>query len=338
MKQVILTSAVAAMVLSGCSMVQPNTTTDKVAPATNTTVQQAPADNSSLYPPNAKPGQCYARVLTPATYKTVQERVLAKAAGADFDVVPATYKTVTERVLVSEATTKLVVVPETYKTVTERVLVEPAKETLVKVPAKYKTVTEKVLVKPAHTAWKRGSNPLPGSRTKLDQTTGEIMCLVKVPAVYKTITKQVVARPAGAVKKVIPAKYKTITKRVVATKATTKQVTIPAKYKTVQVRKLATPNRIVKKPIPAKYKTVTKRVVVTQPKLEWRSILCETNTTPNVIRRLQAALKAKGYNPGRTDGVLGTDTLRAVVKYQKANNLPSGQLTIGTLQHLGVQQ
>ncbi len=340
MKKILLTSVVTALVLGGCSTAQQSTpSTDKSADAQPVKpAPQANTANSSLYPPNAKPGQCYARVLTPAKYKNVQERVMAKAAGADLEVVPATYQTVTEKILVSEATTKLVVVPETYKTVTEKVLVEPAKETLVKVPAKYKTVTEKILVKPAYTKWKRGSNPLPGSKTRFDESTGEIMCLVTVPAEYKTVKKQVVATPATTIKKTTPARYKTVTKRVVATQATTKKVTVPAKYRTVQVRKLVTPTKTIQKPIPAVYKTVTKRVVVTEPKLEWRSILCETNTTPDVIRRLQLALKEKGYKPGRTDGVLGRETLQAVVKYQKANNLPSGQLTIGTLQSLGVQQ
>ncbi len=347
MKKMLLTSAVAAMVLGGCASPQPTKSdvavTDKaavnktVAGQPNQATQPAMGNATSLYPPNARPGECYARVLTPAAYKTIQQRVIAKSEGENIEVVPAVYKTVTKKVLVSEATTKLKVIPETYKTITERVLIEPAREVLKKVPAKYKTVKEKVLVKPSYTTWKRGQNPVGrASKVKYDQSTGEIMCLITVPAEYKTVTKQVLVSPATTAKSVIPAKYKTVTKRVVATPATTKKVTVPARYKTVQVRELVTPAKTLKTKIPATYKVVTKRVIASQPRLEWRSILCETNTTPDVIRRLQQALKKNGYNPGRFDGVLGRETLTAVVRYQKANNLPSGQLTLATLKSLGV--
>lgn len=354
MKQVILTSAIAALLLSGCSS---TTKPEAVAKKTTSTVAKAVTNatsavqpRSDLYPPNAKPGECYARVLTPATYKTVTEKVLAKAAGEEIDVVQATYKNVTQKVLVREASTKLQVVPATYKTVTEKVLVEPAREVLTKVPAKYKTVTEKVLVKPAYTTWKKGVNPISGSGVgysavkkngsliqKFDQSTGEIMCLVEVPAEYKVVKKQVIATPARTVKKTLPAKYKTVTKRVVATPATTKKVTVPAKYNTVKVRKQVTPPKTLKKAIPAQYRTVQKRVLATQPKLEWREILCETNTTPGLISRLQRALNAKGYKAGSVDGRFGRQTLNAVIKYQRDNGLPSGQLTLATLKKLGVQ-
>jgi len=36
------------------------------------------------------------------------------------------------------------------------------------------------------------------------------------------------------------------------------------------------------------------------------------------------------------DGIWGENTLNAVKSYQKANALPYGQLTIETLEHLGV--
>ena len=72
--------------------------------------------------------------------------------------------------------------------------------------------------------------------------------------------------------------------------------------------------------------------------MEWREILCETNTTPDVIRRVQGALRREGYNPGVADGVLGGQTLTALRAYQVDNNLPSGQLTIATVRRLGIRQ
>ena len=88
--------------------------------------------------------------------------------------------------------------------------------------------------------------------------------------------------------------------------------------------------------IPAEYQEVTDRVLVSEGQLEWRPILCETNTTPDVVRKLQSALRSAGYNPGQIDGVLGKNTMDAVNAYQKANGLASGQLTIKTLEKLKV--
>ncbi len=341
MKKVILLSIAASIVLTGCSTV--NKVTDTVKNV------QLPTQNTNLYPPNAKPGECYARVLTPVKYDVKTERVLEKAADEKITIIPATYTTAQEKVLVKEKSTTLKVIPATYKTVQEKILVSPEKEVLVKVPAKYKTVEEKILVKPAYTTWKRGVNPITGLGTpytkvtkdgqvvsKHDQTTGEIMCLVEVPAEYKIVTKKVLVAQETVERKVLPAKYKTVSKRVVATPATTKEVVIPAQYKTITVKKVQTPAKTVKTKVPAVYKTIEKRVVASQPVLEWREILCETNTTPDLIRRLQAKLNQQGYRSGPVDGVLGRETLSAVVKYQRAHNLASGQLTLATLKSLGL--
>ena len=104
--------------------------------------------NTDLFPPNAKPGECYARVLIPATYKTTTEKVIKREASERLEVIPATYKWGTEKVLVREASTKVVPVPATYKWETERVLVKAASSKLVNVPAKYEWKTEKILEKP----------------------------------------------------------------------------------------------------------------------------------------------------------------------------------------------
>jgi peptidoglycan hydrolase-like protein with peptidoglycan-binding domain len=113
-------------------------------------------------------------------------------------------------------------------------------------------------------------------------------------------------------------------------------VKIPAKYSTIKVRKVVQPaaQRTVK--IPAKYQTVSKRVKVNEESLEWREIFCDTNTTGDVVRRLQRALKAKNIDPGPIDGVYGSQTRRAVNAYQRKAGLPSGALTIRTLNSLGV--
>ena len=436
----------------------------------------------SLTPPNAKAGECYAKVVVPAKYKNVEDRVLVQEASNKITVIPAKYEWVNEKVEVTPATTKLKTVPARYKKVTEIVEVKPAskvwkvslrkhaapvsKEILVAAklkgvdldntepntcykeyysPAKYKTVTEevvvqeattkkkvipakyemvektievtpaskktitipatygfeeeKVLVEKEKTVWKKGVNPA----QKINGATGEIMCLVKVPAKYKTIRKKVVKTPATTkvieipavtktikVKKLVsperteeitipevkttiqkkvletkptfswfkvgesvdrglsytghqiclvetPAKKQKITKTVLDTPASVKEISIPATYKTVKVKKLVQEAQEIKTPIEAVYKTITKKEKVSDSHQSWERILCQTNMNQDVILNIQKALKARNYNPGKIDGVLGRDTRLALDKYQRDNSLATGGITYETLNALNVE-
>ncbi len=435
-----------------------------------------------LLPPDAKAGECYARVWVPAQYKTLSEQMLASEESERIEVIPATYEWTTEKVEVSGESSKVITTPAVYGTESEKVLVKdastywkrysnkktsmasddlvkfakdhgadidsatpgicfhehtiPAKFStrqervlvseaseivtpvaakyrmvdktivvseastkIVQVPATYKTVSEKILVKPAHTTWKKGTGPI----QKIDQSTGEIMCLVEVPAEYKTVTKRVIDTPATTKtiqipevtktikvreqvtaatenRKAIPEKYKTIsitekdsdasvvwhevhkhgeptstrtgqkiclvekpavyktvTKRVVKTPASSHTVVIPAKYKTVKVKKLvsaASEKRVV---IPATYKQVAHQELVSDGYMQWRSILCKTNTTPGRITKIQQALKGEGFNPGPIDGVIGSQTIKAINAFQKKKGLPVDKyLNVETVKALGV--
>ena len=298
----------------------------KEVPAPTTRV----SSKNELYPPNAKAGECYARVLLPAKYKTEKVKVLKREAGEKIKIIPAQYAWENQKVLVKEASEKLVPVAPVYKTVTEKILIKPATEIIKKVPAVYKTVTEKILVKPGYTTWKKGKGPI----ERVDAATGEIMCLVEVPPVYKTVKKRVLKTPATTKSIPVPAVYKTVTKRVVAKPASTKKVPIPAVYKTIKVKKLIKPASTVKTAIPEQYQTVTKRVQVSDAVLKWQPILCKTNINTNIVKELQRAL-GKHYK-GPIDGIYGPLTKSAVKSYQKSKGFPTGALTLQTLKSLGV--
>ncbi len=327
---------------------------------------------------SATPGMCFHEHYTPAKYETVNEEILASAESESISVIPATYRSVEKTILVSEASSKVVQLPATFKTETSR-----------------------MLVKPAHTIWKKGTGPV----QRIDSATGEIMCLVEVPAVYKTISKRVIDTPATvrtveipaqykAVKVTelvssaseertkipatyktlsrrnkisdasvvwhevhnkehptatrtgqqvcltkVPAVYKTVSRKIVETPASTREVLIAAKSKAIKVRKLKSAATEERTPIPATYKTVTHKELVSDGYMQWRSILCETNTTPRRIAQIQTALKAKGFNPGSIDGVVGASTIRAVNAFQKANKLPVDKyLNVQTIRALGVAE
>ncbi len=324
---------------------------------------------------NADVGTCYKEYFKPASYKNEKEQYIAKEGSQKIKVIPAKYEIVEEKVLIKEASKKLIPVPATYEYIEEKVLIEPEK-----------------------TVWKKGS----GLIQKVDNTTGEIMCLVKIPAKYKTIKKRVVKTPATTkvveipavyktikVKKLIkpaevikeeippvyktitkikksedakfqwyrvgervpnlkytgnqiclvetPPRYKTIVKRVVKTPATVKEEVIPAVYKTIKVQTLLADAQEKKIQIPAKYKTITTREKVSNERLEWRRVLCQTNMDKATIKKIQRALKRAGfYQDGPIDGIVGSETLRAIEGFQIDQGLPRGGITYKTLEALGV--
>jgi hypothetical protein len=311
--------------------------------------------------------------VVPATYETVTETVTVREPSKRLEVIPATYKTVTERVEVKPASKRLEVIPATYKNVTETVEIRPASKRIEAVPATYETVTERVLVRDAYTTWKRGSAYLSKAKA-LKTSTGravsgaaqaqglgdDVLCLVEIPAEYTTVskrvektppstreveipgesttvTKRVVDQPASTREIEIPAEYSTITRRVVDQPPSTREIEIPGETKQVKVRKQATPASQRTIEVPGEMGTVTKTKLVSESSVAWRSILCETNATPTKIREIQSALKTKGFDPGKMDGVLRTDTMRAVNAFQAANKIPvEPYLTIDTVSALGV--
>ena len=325
---------------------------------------------------SVNPGTCFREYYTQPEYKTETRRVLRRAGSDKIAVLPAQYEDAEERVVVREAYTRTVDVPATYRTESESVLVEPARS-----------------------VWKKGRGPI----EKIDNQTGEIMCLVEIPARYETLTKTVLDKPAStktievpAVYKTIkvrrlvkpatetrerieaefdtittnvkvadagffwlkkgesandgarasgrevclveqPAEFRTVKKTVIKDPASTKVVEIPAEYETVKVERLVSPPTEKRIVLPARTKTVTRQVQIEPSRLEWRQILCETNTTPKLITSIQRALKREGFDPGPIDGVIGQGTLDAIEQFQLKNNLDRGGLTYESLKALKVQ-
>ncbi|MCI4643782.1 MAG: peptidoglycan-binding protein [Hyphomonadaceae bacterium] len=54
------------------------------------------------------------------------------------------------------------------------------------------------------------------------------------------------------------------------------------------------------------------------------------------IRRIQAELAVRGFNPGPIDGILGPRTMTALRTYQRDQGLIEGLLTVETLSRLGI--
>ena len=252
------------------------------------------------FPPNAKVGKCYARVLLPSSYIYEEEKVK-----------------------VSDPTEDIITIPPKYKWVTKKVLVKEAQEKIIPTPAVYETVTKKILVSPAHEEWKKFTkeecmkNPSKcgiKDTKNLDAYTGEILCRVKVPDLYKTVTTKVLKKPAGY-----------------------KKIVIPAVYKTIRVKEMVEPAKIKKIKHPAQYKIIKRKIKNGEERLKWEEIVCLKFIDKTFTSKLQKTLKDLGYYKGEIDGIYGKQTKNAVTAYQKDHALSTGALTIKTVKSLGLK-
>ncbi|ETX00207.1 MAG: hypothetical protein ETSY1_12095 [Candidatus Entotheonella factor] len=237
-----------------------------------------------------------------------------------------------QTVMVKEPSDRIEIIPATYEWIEEKILVQPETERIEIVPPVYETVQEQVVETPAHSVWKKGAGPF----QRMDHATGDIVCLVEVPPTYKTLEKRVLKTPASTRMVKVPAQYRIVKKRVLRTPASTRTVKVPGEYSSIKVKKMVAPAHLKRVTIPAQYDEVSKQVKVRNGKIEWRPVLCQTNVTPGIVRSLQEALQTANFDPGPVDGVLGRQTLAAVESYQQAKGLPVGNLTLETLETLGV--
>lgn len=133
--------------------------------------------------------------------------------------------------------------------------------------------------------------------------------------------------------------YETRTFQKLATDAQTTSTDVAAKYDSRSFQKLATAAAVSSTVVPAEYKTITKRQLVKAGGFsEWREVVCSSDITTDLVKAVQKALAAKGYDPGPADNVMGAKTKSALIQYQKDNGLPVGQLDFETLRSLGIQQ
>jgi len=290
-------------------------------------------------PPQARPGECYGRVLLPPVYGTGRHKVLEREAWAETVRTPPVVKRVAHKVLVKPERTEKVKVPAVYRNETVWTTRPGAKRKLV-TPARYKTVHEKVLVEAGHAEWRATDAPLAygesrGGQTLL-QATGEVVCRVWVPDRYETHARKVLVSKAD-VRWVEgpPRKVKTVKKVLVKAAGWTERK-VPAVYRTEYEKTVVAPagTRTVRHP--AAYRTVESRVLVKPSRPGWAQVLCGGPINPAFMARVQAALIDRGFDPGPPDGVERPQVYAALRMFQRQNHMAEGQLTVEAAQALGV--
>jgi hypothetical protein len=181
--------------------------------------EEAGANDMTVLPANAKPGECYAKVFVPPTFRTVTERIKVRDASEIVEVVPAKYEWVEEKILLKDASTQL----------------EP-------VPAEFAAGEQTIEVRAADTDWE--INKKKNCITPKDQPAKDIVCLVRNPAEQKTIPTQKQVRPASVREVVVPAQYQTVRREKLVSPATTKKTVVPAEYETVEKLVKVCPGRM----------------------------------------------------------------------------------------------
>ena len=283
--------------------------------------------------------ECIKITQIPAVYGSRQ--VVSSAPSYREEVIPAQYKTVTRQVEKTPATVREETIPAEYGTVTKQVVKTPAGYARVAVPAEYKTVTvpqrSGLTLKPGY-RWTNsglvynpnyngggnngaggagnggagggGNNGAGGAGNGGRPGSGG------AGGYGSMVAGDTPVDPASA-----------------DAYSNWDSAGCPAGYS------YDTSDNTCKRTIevPATYATVTKKAVSRKGGFtEWREVLCSGDVTTVVIRQVQDALRAKGYDPGPTDNVIGVRTKAALTKFQRDNGLPVGQLDFQTLKALGV--
>ncbi len=274
------------------------------------------ADRNCL---SADPNDClvWCLVEVPQQTRTVTKQVLGTCDAGWTQVgeqctretpIPAKFGTRTERVVASPATTREVTVPQETRTIKKKVLVTPATEEAVNIPEETKTISRRVVDTPASTK-KETANPIYKEYTRRVRSG--------CPDGY---TWANASNPSDDCIKVIeiPAQYGKSTKRVVSSPATTRKIEVPQETRTVTKRVLVKPGGFT----------------------EWREVVCGNDITSALVRQVQQALMSRGYDVGTAgaDNVMGRDTKAALIKFQKDNGLPVGNLDFETLKKLGINR
>jgi hypothetical protein len=281
--------------------------------------------------PVARPGQCFARVSVPAVYETFTEEVEVQPASMGVRIIPARTELVDTQVLVSPPRTEQVTIPPVYRTVRETVMVAPERQEPETVPARWERYTERVMVRPAYVTWKPGSGVF--GRTSAQ---GELLCRVEVPAEYAVVQRRRMVAPESVRMRTIPAVMRAETRQEIVTPARVEERPVAAVYRTVKQPRVIEPAREEPVAVPAVTRKETLRRIVSPARTEWREVLCDTNASREKIAQVQRALTARGYRTG-DDGVFGPETLAAMERFQRANNLAEGYLTMETVAALGVR-
>lgn len=303
-------------------------------------------DDATAARPPVVAGQCFARVLVPATYRTTSEDFILRAATERIETTAPRFEWVEESIVTRQASEELIPVPTTFKKVREEVVVQDARliwrlsnrrgktagdlsvaravaaglpeeakpgecyaEYLQ--PAEYEKVAQQAIAKEA-------TKKFEVTAAEYETIEEEVVTheaaeeVVEVPDVFETIREEVLTRPAHAVLRDQRPAAETIGNYVAASM---QRVEIPAEYESLERRSIKTPASTKKVPIEPKSKLVEVRRLKTAPTQSSAAVEAEYQTYEKTVLKSVATVGWRlegGEGPGEPTGrVLCRDELPA---------------------------
>ena len=238
-------------------------------------------------PEHSRPGQCFAKMEYPATYRTVTDRVVG-APVISYRDVPAVIQHSTQHVLATPARTDRETIPAQYRTIW-RWVEQPGPTRQVMTPPVYRTVTERRLISPAHLAWRAGGvahgfSGGGGSYGAMHvRPTGEVLCRVLVPARYGWARHTVMVSPGHETTVQGPPRHVRVQNRELVQPEHVVLHNIPATYRDVDSTRVVRPASRERVVSPGAVHLVTHRVIASPAHFGWTQIVCIPG--PNAIRR-----------------------------------------------------
>jgi len=222
-------------------------------------------------PVNPDPGKCYVKCITKDEFRDVQETYEATPAYTKLSVVPATYKTVEERVLIKEASKKFVYVPATFETVDVSYVKKEGRKDLSVIPAKLGNDSKTYESYPVTSGWQY-------KETECDSPNKEdcvVACFVEYPAQSRTVSFTTLTTDASTNSSPVPEQSSSYKKRALKTPARTDIIEIPAEYATIKRQVIDRPATTTTVTVPATTKTITKSVLAKKGGITtWEEVDC----------------------------------------------------------------
>jgi Putative peptidoglycan binding domain len=327
--------------------------------------QQMPDINS---PANAKPGQCYARVLVPASY--VADQTLSVPIEDTYSmpkVAQAQLSAPVNRdVIAADAYKMYEVTKPKFAYIDEKITITPQYHKIEVIPPASRQINKTYTIRKPTLVWRRGSDL--SSVKRINNATGETYCLVEEYGESVNVPYTTYSAPKAEVRFVTVPEQSIVNRRqIVEKEASVREVYVPAlmnsKYPNVKTQTLISDAQVIgEETKAARTTTIQTQKLQAQEYYTWVQVPCDTQgavgvpvyfnnsnqgaiippkfeskkTTSQVtIIDVQKRLQSLGYYKGPLDGIYGSKTKSAMATFQtKAGLKVDGKPNVESLKAL----
>ncbi len=222
----------------------------------------------SALPPYGKPGECYARTIRPAEYRTETRQVIDRPAWTETRVVPAQTETLVEQVVVTPEVVERVWREPVYREEIQWETV-PGPSRRVHEPPRYRRVRETVVLEPGRYVWQK----------QFDGRT-EIYCKVWIPPRQGVVEREVLVSPGRDYEVRDPPLKRKIVVRSLVSEGGWSETRRPAVYRSETRVRVIAPERTTAIQHAAVYRTEATPVLVSPEHEEWVRVTCQHPVPP----------------------------------------------------------